>query len=98
MHAVRHAIGRWSLLFLVEVVPGEIVAARYGGSAVNRDVFGHLIETGGMDLERGAIFAVTPEPLPHGFDSGRVEGMMLGLAVGDALGNTTEGMLPAERR
>ena len=28
----------------------------------------------------------------------RVEGMLLGLAIGDALGNTTEGMLPQQRR
>ena len=28
----------------------------------------------------------------------RVEGMMLGLAIGDSLGNTTESMLPHERR
>jgi ADP-ribosyl-[dinitrogen reductase] hydrolase len=28
----------------------------------------------------------------------RVEGMLLGVAIGDALGNTTEGMLPRERR
>jgi hypothetical protein len=28
----------------------------------------------------------------------RIEGMLLGLAVGDALGNTTEGLTPAERR
>ncbi len=28
----------------------------------------------------------------------RVRGMLLGLAIGDALGNTSEGMTPAERR
>lgn len=28
----------------------------------------------------------------------RIEGMLLGLAIGDALGNTTEGQLPAQRR
>jgi len=74
------------------------VAPMDAGSTVNRDVFDHLIETGDTDLKRGAIFAVTPPPLPRDFDFGRVEGMMLALAVGDALGNTTEGMTPAERR
>src|SRR5262245_4549373 len=28
----------------------------------------------------------------------RVEGMLLGLAIGDALGNTSEGQLPGQRR
>src|SRR5688572_32925439 len=28
----------------------------------------------------------------------RLEGMLLGLAIGDALGNTTEAMLPGDRR
>jgi ADP-ribosyl-[dinitrogen reductase] hydrolase len=36
--------------------------------------------------------------MPNGFDFGKVEGMMLGLAIGDALGNTNEGMLPSDRR
>ena len=74
------------------------MAAGDGASTANRDVFDHLIETGDIDLKRGALFAVTPPPLPRDFDFGRVEGMMLALAVGDSLGNTTEGMLPADRR
>ncbi len=36
--------------------------------------------------------------MPASFDWDRVDGMLLGLAIGDALGNTTEGMLPAKRR
>jgi ADP-ribosylglycohydrolase len=35
--------------------------------------------------------------MPEGLDFDRVEGMMLGLAIGDALGNTTEGLLPQQR-
>jgi ADP-ribosylglycohydrolase len=31
-------------------------------------------------------------------DVDRIEGMLLGLAIGDALGNTTEGLIPADRR
>jgi ADP-ribosylglycohydrolase len=57
-----------------------------------------LFETGGIDLNRGAIIDYSPGPMPHDFDFGRVEGMMLGLAIGDALGNTTEGMLPHQRK
>lgn len=49
-------------------------------------------------LEHGHIFAVAPEPLGTDFDFGRIEGMMLGLAIGDALGNTTESWFPRERR
>jgi len=36
--------------------------------------------------------------MPKDFDFGRIEGMMLGLAIGDALGNTTEGKVPRERK
>lgn len=39
----------------------------------------------------------TPEPLPADFDFEKVEGLLLGLAIGDALGAPTEGMLPDER-
>jgi ADP-ribosylglycohydrolase len=38
-----------------------------------------------------------PGPLPSEFDFQKVEGMLLGLAIGDALGAPTEGMLPDER-
>jgi ADP-ribosylglycohydrolase len=40
-----------------------------------------------------------PPAMPPGVDlTDKVEGMMLGLAIGDALGNTTESLNPAERR
>lgn len=39
-----------------------------------------------------------PAASPRAVAPDRVRGMLLGLAIGDALGNTTEGMLPAERR
>ena len=35
--------------------------------------------------------------MPPALDWSRVEGMMLGLAIGDALGNTSEGMMPSDR-
>ena len=41
------------------------------------------------------------EPAPHKghvIAPDRIRGMMLGLAIGDALGNTSEGMNPDERR
>ena len=58
-----------------------------------------LFEEGGIDLERGEIFKQTPGAMPEGFVfEERVEGMMLGLAIGDALGRPTEGRKPEERR
>ncbi len=39
-----------------------------------------------------------PPALPSAATFDRVEGMLLGLAIGDALGNTTEARLPARRQ
>jgi ADP-ribosyl-[dinitrogen reductase] hydrolase len=60
----------------------------------------HLIDAGAMRCRAGRTFERTPAPVLHdaGTLRGRVAGMLLGLAVGDALGNTTEGMTPAQRR
>ena len=57
-----------------------------------------LFDTGAINVTRGPIFESTPAPLPDGLDVGRVRGMMLGLAIGDSLGNTSEGMSPSARR
>jgi len=51
-----------------------------------------------IDIKRGALFDTRPPAMPEGFDFSRIEGMMLGLAIGDSLGNTTESMLPKNRR
>ena len=64
----------------------------------NRQTLDDLFEHGKIDLRRGAWFDTSPGPMPAGFDFDRVEGMMLGLAIGDSLGNTTEGMLPGARQ
>jgi hypothetical protein len=57
-----------------------------------------LIAQGRLRLAPGALAALgVPPPLGRvPFD--RVEGMLLGLAIGDSLGNTTEGQLPSSRR
>jgi ADP-ribosylglycohydrolase len=63
----------------------------------SRVILEDLFATGVIDLERGALF----DRVPRSHDTGpwaRVEGMLLGLAIGDALGNTSEGLRPAERR
>jgi ADP-ribosylglycohydrolase len=64
----------------------------------SEQILDNLFETNHIDLRRGALFSTSPGPVPEVGDFDRVEGMMLGLAVGDALGATTEGLLPTRRR
>lgn len=49
-----------------------------------------------IELRQGSLFRKEPAPIEPPY-WGRVEGMLLGLAIGDALGNTSEGMRPRER-
>jgi len=49
-------------------------------------------------LHDGQILKQTPAPLPDTFTYEKVEGMLLGIAIGDALGATSEGLKPSERR
>ena len=49
-------------------------------------------------MQPGPFLDSTPPRLPDAFSFERVEGMLLGLAVGDALGNTSESMHPSERQ
>jgi ADP-ribosyl-[dinitrogen reductase] hydrolase len=65
--------------------------------AGNRETFEQLVRAGKLALNRGAVFDRPPAPLPRELSMDRIEGMLLGLAIGDALGNTTESMLPAQR-
>jgi ADP-ribosyl-[dinitrogen reductase] hydrolase len=46
-------------------------------------------------LTRGPLLDTTPAAVHLRRD--RIEGMLLGLAIGDALGNTTEGLTPGAR-
>ncbi len=63
----------------------------------NREMLDWLFETGRINIERAALFDEAPGPLGEDIDFDRVRGMMLGLAIGDALGNTSEGLSPAQR-
>lgn len=63
----------------------------------SREKLSDLFRSGGIDLRRGAIFDARPKFPGGGFDFDRFEGMMLGLAVGDALGNTSESLRPSDR-
>ena len=51
-----------------------------------------------MRVHDSAVLHKPPPAPTTDFTFNKVEGMLLGLAIGDALGNTTEGMLPAARR
>lgn len=44
------------------------------------------------------FFDSVPAPLPDDLPFRRIEGMLLGLAVGDSLGVTSEGLTPKHRR
>ena len=48
-------------------------------------------------IRDGQIFRQAPSPLPVNFDFSRIEGMLLGVAIGDALGNSSEGFFPDAR-
>lgn len=55
-----------------------------------------LLNENSIRMRPSAFLAEPPSPLSRAsFD--RFEGMMLGLAIGDALGNTSESLVPAER-
>lgn len=49
-------------------------------------------------MDRAGLLALGAPSADSPVDWNRVEGMLLGLAIGDALGNTTEGQSPGERR
>lgn len=63
----------------------------------NSETFEELIESQEIALRRGPLFNFTAGPMNSGMDFDRIEGMMLGLAIGDSLGNTSESTIPSVR-
>jgi len=57
-----------------------------------------LLRESAVRIHDGRFLHMPPQGLTTDFTFDKVEGMLLGLAIGDALGNTSEGLLPAERR
>jgi len=64
----------------------------------NTPVLKHMLSQGTIRLKDSDILYQAPLPLPESFRFEKVEGMLIGLAVGDALGATSEGREPAERK
>jgi ADP-ribosylglycohydrolase len=60
--------------------------------------FDHLLSTGAIRVHQGSLFLDPLTSLSEAVSWSRVEGMMLGLAAGDSLGNTSEGRSPESRR
>jgi hypothetical protein len=60
----------------------------------NRQILEYIFKNNQINIFKGDLIKTLGNPLSSKFDFDRVEGMMLGLAIGDALGNTSEGMLP----
>ena len=63
----------------------------------NQATLDQLFAQGKIHLQRAPLFDTFPPPLPPKVDFDRVEGMLLGLAIGDALGRHTEGQSPELR-
>ncbi len=61
----------------------------------NRQTLDTLWSQSGIEVARGHLFE--HHPGPSSATASRIEGMMLGLAIGDSLGNTTEGRRPDDR-
>ncbi len=66
--------------------------------SANRDLFNTLRAQSLLDLLDGPILQETPQPLPATATWSKVEGMLLGIAIGDALGLPTEGVRGWEYR
>ncbi len=61
----------------------------------NLRLFQRRLASGDLALRPSPFLDSTPPAMPVRWE--RVEGMLLGLAIGDALGNTSESMAPADR-
>lgn len=56
-----------------------------------------LLDEGAIALQPSELLSRSPRPLPGRDGRDRLAGMLLGLAIGDSLGATSEGMNPSRR-
>ena len=56
-----------------------------------------LIERNLIRIKKSNIFKESPQILPDWVGVSKIDGMLLGLAIGDSLGATSEGMTAKER-
>ena len=68
------------------------------GAASPQRVLQDLLAARRIDLCDAPLLHTLPPSIPSRPDWDRVEGMLLGVAIGDSLGRRSEGMLPHERR
>lgn len=64
----------------------------------NTSLLKSLVSQRRIRLRDSKLLYKTPSPLSPNFNFDKVEGMLLGVAIGDSMGATTEGYLPKERR
>lgn len=64
----------------------------------NTQLLKHLMVNKLIRLHDSQILSKMPNPLPASCRYEKVEGMLLGIAIGDALGATSEGLKPSDRR
>lgn len=64
----------------------------------NQALLREFVEAGRLHLSLGSVFDQPPPWAGRQSAWNRIRGMMLGLAIGDALGNTSESLLPGKRR
>jgi len=92
-------LGRQNLLVCANNAGKHCQAAKQGYTMIdNRRLVDDLFQRGQIRMHTSRLLTSTPQPMPPEFSFDKIEGMLLGLAVGDALGNSSESKTPARRR
>jgi len=64
----------------------------------NLELLDDLFTRNIIRVNRGKLFGTMVDPKPRDFNLSKIEGMLLGLAIGDSLGAPTESMVPSDRK
>lgn len=64
----------------------------------NRQTLRRLLDDNSIAMRQGETLDRSVPPLPSDFSFDACAGMLLGVAIGDALGRPSEGMIPSRRR